>query len=222
MENMDNRWFPPSPHKEAIIEFLNKGRAHIEERGHNTPPLLVFEDGGVMELPKVRYKDGNFSPDESSQASRQTNYSDVCGTIDEFKKLLQNQPEIAESNPTRLFELVDDVCYLLSRMQRRREAYKASVDSISSVLEQMQKVAGPNTDDAYQKADVLKDILKNDPDKVTEKLEELFSLAEGMRDVANRMEQEVLYPFRELFIQLGEIYYQVRGSRAWEKRKDNQ
>ena len=203
------------------MDFLNKGRAHLEERGHNVPPLLVFEDGGVMELPKARYKDGNFSPDESSPISRQTNYNDVCGTIDEFKNLLQNQPQLAESDPTRLFELIDDVCYLLSRMQRRRETYKDAVDSAAQVLERMKQVAGPDTNDAYEKADMLKDFLKESPDKVTQELEDLFNLAEGMRDVANRMEQEVLYPFRELFIELGEIYYQIRGSRAWENRKEN-
>jgi hypothetical protein len=219
MKEIENRWFPPSPHKEAVMDFLNRGRAYIEERGHNIPPLLVFEDGGVMELPKARYKDGNFSPDESSPVSRQTNYSDVCGNIDEFKNLLQTQPQLAESDPSRLFELIDDVCYLLSRMQNRREVYKASVDSVALVLERMQQVAGPNTNDAYQKADILKEFLKENPNQVTEKLDELFELAEGMRDVANRMEQEVLYQFRDLFIEFGEIYYQVRGSRVWEKEK---
>jgi hypothetical protein len=33
MKDIENRWFPPSPHKEAVIDFLNRGRAHIEEKG---------------------------------------------------------------------------------------------------------------------------------------------------------------------------------------------
>jgi hypothetical protein len=32
------------------------------------------------------------------------------------------------------------------------------------------------------------------------------------------MEQEVLYSFRDLFIEIGEIYAQIKGSRAWEKK----
>jgi hypothetical protein len=219
IKDTENRWFPQSPHKEAVMDFLNRGRAHIEERGHNIAPLLVFEDGGVMELPKARFKDGNFSPDESSQASRQTNYSDVCGTIDEFKNLLQTKPELAKNDPSRLFELIDDVCYLLSRMQRRREAYNSSAEAIERLAEQLKQLAGPNVDDAYQRADILKNFLKENPDEVSVKLNELFKISEEMRDVANRMEQEVLYPYRELFIEIGEIYSQVKGSRSWEKKK---
>jgi len=219
LKDIENRWFPPSPHKETVVEFLNKGRAHLEERGHNIPPLLVFEDGGVMDLPKARFKDGNFSPDESSQVSRQTNYSDVCGTIDEFKNLLQTQPELPENDPSRLFELLEDVRYLLSRMQRRREAYKSSAEAVVTVVEKLKQVAGPNVEDAYQKADMLKDFIKENPDKVSAKLDELFDIAEGMRDVANRMEQEVLYTYRDLFIEIGEIYAQIKGSRSWEKKK---
>ena len=41
----DSRWMPPSPHREAIIWTLHQGRAHIEERGHDLPPLFVYEDG---------------------------------------------------------------------------------------------------------------------------------------------------------------------------------
>jgi hypothetical protein len=219
VDKVENRWFPPSPHKEAVIEFLNKGRAHLEERGHNIPPLLVFEDGGVMELPKARYKDGNFSPDESSSVSRQTNYSDVCGTIDEFKKLLKDQPDIAKDDPSRLFELIDDVCYLLSRMQRRREAYKEALETVSIVLEKLKQVEGPNTQDAYQKADILKEFLKESPEKVTEKLDYIYEVVEGMRDVANCMESKALYPYRDLFIELGEVYAQIKGSREWKKKQ---
>ncbi len=175
--NIENRWLPPSPHREAVLEFLSKGRAHIEERGHNMPPLLVFEDGGVMELPRVRYKDGQFFPDESSSVSRQTNYNDVCGTIDELKNILENQPE----NAGRLFELIDDVCYLLSRMQRRRENYKQAVEAIGSVYEKLKEVKGPDVTDAYQKADELRNLIDVNPSQIKEKLNELFILAEGMR-----------------------------------------
>ncbi len=219
IDEIENRWFPPSPHKEAVLDFLKKGRAHIEERGHNMPPLLVFEDGGIMELPRARYINGNFSPDELSPVSRQTNYSDVCGTIDEFKRLLKDDPEIAKNNPSRLFELVDDIFYLLSRMQRRRDVYKEAVESISILVEKMKQVSGPNIEDAYQKGDTLKDFLINTPEKASENLEYLYEIVEGIRDVANRMEKDVLYLYRDLFIELGEIYNQVKGSREWKKKK---
>ncbi len=217
MIEIENRWLPPSPHREEVLKFLERGRAHIEERGHNVPPLLVFEDGGVMELPLARYKDGNFSPAEGDAATRQTNYYDVCGTVDELEKLLKEKPELAQADPARLFELIDDACYMLSRMQRRREKYKEFAEAVKSVSKRLSQITGPRTEDAYEKADELRDFLKNSPEKVSGKLRELHSMAEGIRDVANRMEKEVLYAYRDLAIELGEIYARIKGSRKWGK-----
>ena len=217
MKHIENRWFPPSPHKEEVMKFLERGRAHIEERGHNVSPLLVFEDGGVMELPLARYKDGNFSPDDGRTAARQTNYSDVCGTINELKRQLKDNPEKAQSNPERLFELIDDACYMLSRMQRRREKYAEFAEAVKSVSERLSQIAGPRTEDAYERGDELRDFLRESPEKVNEKLQDLYDLAEGIRKVANRMEKEVLYAYRDLAIELGEIHARIKGSRKWEK-----
>lgn len=214
MTEIESRWLPPSPHREAVLEFVEKGRAHIEERGHNVPPLLVFEDGGVMELPLARYIDGNFSPAEGA-ATRQTNYYDVCGTIDELRKLLEEKPELVESDPARFFELIDDVCYMLSRMQRRREKYREFAAAVGSVFERLSQVGGPDTEDAYQKADELRDFLKNSPGKIAEGLQDLHKLAESIRDVANSMEK-ALYAYRDLSKELGGLYAQIKGSRKWE------
>lgn len=49
------RWLPPPPHREAILDFLKQGRASLLPRGEGEAPLVEFEDGGVMELDKVRY-----------------------------------------------------------------------------------------------------------------------------------------------------------------------
>ena len=49
------KWMPPSPHREAIIDFLKRGRASLIPRGENEAPLMAFEDGGMMELDKVRF-----------------------------------------------------------------------------------------------------------------------------------------------------------------------
>lgn len=214
MNEIENRWFPPSPHKEKVMEFVKRGRAHIEEQGHNIPPLLVFEDGGVMELPLARHKDGNFSP-AAGAATRQTNYYDVCGTIDELKKLLEENPELAQSNPARLFELIDDMCYMLARMQRRRGTYKEFAEAANSVSQRLNQIEGPDVEDAYQNADELRNFLKSNPDKVAGNLQDLHRMAEGIRKVANRMEKEVLYAYRDLAIELGKIYSQIKGSRKW-------
>jgi gas vesicle protein len=217
-KGIENRWMPPSPHKEEVLKFLERGRAHIEERGHNIPPLLVFEDGGVMELPLARYKDGNFSPAQGETASRQTSYYDVCGTIEELKKLLKERPELVESEPDRFFELIEDMRYMLSRMQRRREKYREFAEAVASVSERLNQIAGPDVEDAYQRADKLRDFLKDNPEKVTEGLQCLNEMAEGIRKVANAMESQVLYVYRDLAIELAELYAQIKGSRKWKKK----
>lgn len=212
----NNRWLPPSPHKEKVLEFLERGRAHIEERGHKMPPLLVFEDGGIMELPLARFNDGNFSPASGVTATRQTNYTDVCGTIDELKKLLKEKPKMVEYSPARFFELIDDVCYMISRMQTRQEKYRQFAEAVMSVAQKLNQVSGPDIGYAYQKADELRDLLRREPGNVTEKLDQLYEMAEGMRDVANGMEKDVLYAYRDLAKELGKIYAEVKGSRKWD------
>lgn len=49
------KWLPPSPHREAVIDFLKHGRASLIPRDENEAPLMAFEDGGMMELDKVRF-----------------------------------------------------------------------------------------------------------------------------------------------------------------------
>ena len=81
----------------------------------------------------------------------------------------------------------------------------------------LNQIAGPETEVAYEKAEELKGFLKDNPEKVAGKLQYLNELAEGVRDVANRMEKEALYAYRDAAKELGELYAQIRGSRKWEE-----
>lgn len=212
----NNRWLPPSPHKEKVLEFLERGRAHIEERGHKLSPLLVFEDGGVMELPLARYNNGNFSPASGVTATRQTNYYDICGTIDELKKLLKEKPKMAEYNPSRFFELIDDVCYMLSRMQTRQEKYKQFAEAVIKIAQKLEQIKVPDINYALRKSEKLSNFILEQPGNVEEKLEQLYETAEEIRHVANCMEKDVLYTYRDLSKELGQIYAEVKGSRKWD------
>lgn len=58
-------WLPPPPHRERILQFLARGRAHLLPASEpGGAPVVEFEDGGVMALPDVRWSDGveNFYP----------------------------------------------------------------------------------------------------------------------------------------------------------------
>lgn len=51
------KWLPPPPHRGAIVDFIGQGRASIAPRGEGEAPLVEFEDGGVMELDRVRFSE---------------------------------------------------------------------------------------------------------------------------------------------------------------------
>ena len=93
----DSPWMPPSPHREAVLERLAAGRAHIEEQGHGKPPLLVHEDGGILELPKARLGSWDlYAADRVGAPEGTTKHVDVCGTIDEIEGWLRDNPSGGE------------------------------------------------------------------------------------------------------------------------------
>lgn len=210
----DNRWMPSSPHKEAVIDFIKKGRAHIEERGHNVAPLLICEDGGALELPKVRYVNGRFIVDERYEANS-TKYTDVCGTIDEFKQLLKD--ESVQSTFSVLTELLDAAEYMAQRMGRRLEKYKEFRGEVENLWNSMRNISEPDVNRAKEKADQIRAFLRDNPSDVSDNLEFLYSLAEEIRDVANKLEQS-LYAHRDAAIKLGTLYEEIKGARNWEEK----
>lgn len=64
MEERLAAWLPPSPHREQILDYLKKGRAHLLPSEEGDLPLVQFEDGGVIALSAVRYSEAvsNFVP----------------------------------------------------------------------------------------------------------------------------------------------------------------
>ena len=58
-------------------------------------------------------------------AARKTSFSDVCGTMDELKRLLHEEHERVVAGPVELIEpLLDDARYMLDRMRHRLETYR--------------------------------------------------------------------------------------------------
>ena len=218
--DVDRRWLPPSPHKEEILKAVDKGAAYIEERGHDVPPLLVFDDGGgVIELPKVRfentYRGMKLVTGGKVAQSDQTRHPDVCGSVDELKGLLKDQPELVTSEPERLLQLLDDACYMISRMKKRFGAYQQFMSDVASVTGET--IEGPGPERAYKAAEGIRDFLKR-PEEVKGNLEKLYELAEEMRDVAGKQEK-CLSTHKDWAIEIGQLYENIRGSRVWKKEE---
>jgi|YNPNPStandDraft_1061719.scaffolds.fasta_scaffold54232_1 hypothetical protein len=207
------RWWPPSPHREEIVKILERGRAHLEARGHGQPPLLVYEDGGTMELPKVRYVNGQFTAVDGSEPERQTTrYLDVCGTVDEFERLLRERPP--EATPENLRALLDDAGSMLARMEERRQQYARFAEEVNRLAERLRAIQGPDPQPAYETLQELAQRLQSGLPQGADEVERWCAEAESVRDIANRMEQ-TLYPYRDAAIELGALFAEIKGGRNW-------
>lgn len=215
-----NRWMPPSPHREAVLQSIEQGRAHIEDRGHGVPALLIFEDGGAMELPKVRYMETHrgmqFVAVEDDAIAEGTKHPDVCGSIDELKKRLAEEPDIAATDPDRLTGLLDHVHAMLSRMQRRREAYEEFDREMAELNRRLAGIEGPDPGPALEQLDAIRHLLRDAP----EQTDEIFDLAEAVRDVASRLEK-CLYAHRDTAIRIGALYDHIKGRRQWQPKPES-
>ena len=220
----EDRWLPSSPHREEIVKVIEAGRAHIEERGHNVPPLLVFEDGGAIELSSVRYKmtrrGMQLVAADDSTSSNETSHSDVCGSMDELKGLLKDTPELSASDLALLGRLLENACYMISRMHRRSRRYKAFAADVASLCKCIAEIQEPDPEKAYEKAAEIRNILRDSPEMVAHRKEEICEFAEGIRKVAGKLES-CLSRSKEAARGIGGSYIDIKGGRKWSTEEAN-
>lgn len=213
----DSRWMPPSPHREAILEQLRRGRAHIEERGHGLSPLFVYEDGGAMELSLMRLVDGRLvAVADAALPETSTKHVDVCGTLDELKRLWEEHPELADTDPDQLLQLLGHAVGMLRRMKHRLEAYRSFAEAVSGRAAEMLQLKHPDHTPVSALADRLQSFIRQGGRTVAANLEAMFDAAESIRAIANESEQ-VLYRYRDLAIEVGALYEDIRGARQWQR-----
>jgi len=213
----DSRWMPPSPHREAILDVLRRGRAHIEERGHDLSPLFVYEDGGAMELSLMRVVDGTLmAVADAALPETSTKHVDVCGTIDELKRLWEQQPELADTDAARLHELLAHVLTMLRRIEQRLTAYGEFAAAVGACAAEMGALQHPDHAPVPALHRQLSDVIAAGGTAVREHLEEVFAAAEALRKIAGDSER-VLYGCRDLAIEIGGLYEDLRGARIWER-----
>jgi hypothetical protein len=213
----DSRWMPPSPHKEAVLEKLAAGRAHIEEQGHGKPPLFVYEDGGVIELHRVRVGGRDMiaaEPDQLPQGT--TKHVDVCGTIDEIEAWLKEDPAGAQNDPDRLDELLDHAVRMCRRMERRWDAYRRFAARVAAVAEQIGQIEGPDTRQLEADAEQAAILAKAEGAATAEGCRKVVERVEAIRDVANALEK-TLRQYRDAATELAAVYEEIRGARNWDK-----
>ncbi len=215
--DVNRRWLPPSPHVEKVVEMVQNDRAYIQRRGHNEPPLLMCEDGGVIELPKVRYEETYrgmqvVSADDAGEGV--TRFTDVCGCVDHIKGVLQDDPESAQANPHIFDQLLDHALYMIDRMYKREAEYAQFAAEVITACTKLPHAPDPAM--ATNAASEIKHLLHSHPQDAAKYTELLNSLAEDVRYVASYQE-ECLREYKELALKLHGLYERVKGARRWEE-----
>lgn len=213
-----SRWMPPSPAREAILWELQRGRAHLEERGHGLSPLFVYEDGGAMELALMRIEDGHLvAVADAGLPESSTKHIDVCGTVDELERLWREHPEHADTALEEQLSLLDNALGMLARMDQRLTAYREFADTLAAVVGEMAELQPPDHLSAPGLAADLRAHMSAGGAHIAEHRAKMVELAEAIRKIAGDSEQ-VLYRYRDLAIRAGALYDDIRGAREWSKR----
>lgn len=217
------RWLPPSPHREAVADFVARGRASIVQPDPDRPPRLMFEDGGSIELPDVRY-DGEepfYSvrrpPSTPDSEFRSTKYSDVCGTIDEFKRLVADNSPVFRDDPHYVRERLQDIRYMIGRMYRRQREYTVFAEQLRALAQRLAAVPIVDRAPAEEALAELERITQ-DPESVATHRELLEELAEQVRAVASAQEQR-LREHKQVALELFRAYQRIKGPRDWSQQE---
>lgn len=214
--DVNRAWLPPSPHVDRVVEMVIRGRAYIEHRGHELPPLVVFEDGGVIELPNVRYEETHrgieiISAVEPSALSH-TRHPDVCGCVDELRGLVDANPNVIIEDPEKFHQLMTDAIYMIARMKKRIDTYEKFFGEVAEVCRTGVNI--PDPESASSAAEKLHAVFDSAGEGQVPDKESLFCLAEQVRDVASGQEA-VLAKMRDMAVKIGELYNEIKGARNW-------
>lgn len=203
------RWLPESPHAEKIAEWVDAGRCHIVHRGHSAAPLLVFVDGGSMELPTVRWAETGrgwcLVSVAGEHSAEQTTHYDVCGTVDAIKSAVE-RGEIKLD----LRNLLDDIEHMIGRMAKRSDEYSRFFADLQRLLEK--DTRRPSAMTAAGHLAQLRNELT--PGSSDINVETILKIAEEVRAVAQSLEDS-LSDCREIAREAAGYLRTIQGGRSW-------
>jgi hypothetical protein len=204
--DVNGRWIPGVEHGEKILDEVRAGNCHIEHRGHRTPPLLVFNDGGAMELPSVRWMETargmRLASVSDTHGEHSTTHYDVCGTVDTIERILADHRDRAAILP-----LLDDIEAMIRRMASRRAEYERFVEEVRRALEA--PVRRKEVEPAYGHLGELRSMVAAGDNGA------IVELAERVRDIAQYLEY-ALTDHRNIAVEISRLYRNLRGRRNWD------
>jgi len=211
------QWLPPDPHRQWVLDQIVKDRASIVQPNEDAPPILLYEDGGSMVLPQVRSAgagrpwSAGAPAIEGARERRNTKYSDVCSSVDEFKEHVAAGPEKLAEESANIDRLFEDIRHMIGRMYRRQREYTQFADRLRETIAELDAVGivdrAPSDDGLAEIEGLL------DADTPTD-AERLNELAEQVRGVASRQELRLREHKAAALAVLG-AYRDIKGPRDW-------
>ena len=145
------------------------------------------------------------------RAVRETRFSDVCGTVDEFRSVL-GKDKLEEDDVGVLRCLVDDALYMIGRMRSRLEEYEGVKEHLRALVEKMDEIESGRGLEASSLTNELKILVSGDLSK--RNVKKAMALAENIRRVAGELEG-ILGSCKGRCLDLIDLYGRIKGMRDW-------
>ena len=147
--------------------------------------------------------------------SGQTSFSDVCGTMDELKRLLREEYDKVSSKPSgTLNPLLSDALFMLGRMKKRIEEYKTSRKKLRDILSQLERIKDVDAKKAEDAIAIFRDCTKSKETFENADTEKMSEFAEKTRSVANALEH-CLRTYKDLILKIHDVFVEIKGKRHW-------
>jgi hypothetical protein len=150
----------------------------------------------------------------ASMAPRQTRFSDVCGTIDEVKRMLHEEAEAGAAQANVFASLIDDALFMEARMEVRLRQYEHFREQVAAITAQMQALGNSRRQEAMAVAPSLKAQRRTELPLSVDERAEAVSRAEAIRAVAQHLE-DTLSRYKALSLELAQAYREIQGRRSW-------
>jgi len=158
-------------------------------------------------------REGQTGEAATPPTARPSRYSDVCGTVDELKRVLFEEPEIVPTDPASLDSLLGDALGMLDRMEMRLTEYEAFGQEITAVAAALSMIE-TGLSLVEDEAAALRALLSQGHALTDRQRDQAVVHAEAVRAAAQGMENR-LYRYKELALALGRAYQGVMGGRHW-------
>lgn len=147
---------------------------------------------------------------------RETRFSDVCGTVDELKRILNEEPEVGAEDAERLVGLVEDCGAMLERMELRLREFQHFRDGVNALARRLGEIEDSRRPFALAVAERMTQRFREGRALTADDVDECSRQAEQVRRVAGEMEVK-LRRFKSAAIELQQICEGIEGGRNWEQ-----